>query len=337
MEASKRHSPAVPEAALPPVSTPVYFILLPRTVLLDVAGPAEVFRVANKYAPGSFELHFCGPTAGMDSGLPGLRLAGLAPLPQRLPAHGLAVVVGTVGAEIAWQEQETRQLVDWLARRHPADGFRLMTVCWGALLAAAAGLLDQRACTSHHSCLGMLARIAPEARVLDNRIFVEDGRVLSSAGYTAGIDLALHLTAGLCGARVASAVAREMVVYLRREGDDPAASPWLEHRNHLHPVVHRIQDAIVQEPAAPWSAQAMAKRAHTSSRHLARLFARHAGCSPLEYLHRIRIAMARELVRESGMSLENVAERTGFGSVHHLRRVWRKFEALSPGAWRSGD
>ncbi len=317
-----------------PTATPVYFALLPRTVLLDVAGPAEVFRVANKYTPGAFELHFCGPAEGMDSGLPGLRLAGLEPLPARLPANAVAVVVGTVGAEMAWQEAETRILVDWLARRHAEDGFRLMTVCWGALLAAAAGLLHQRACTSHHSCLGMLARIDPSARVLDNRIFVEDGRVLSSAGYTAGIDLALHVTAGVCGPKVASAVAREMVVYLRRAGDDPAVSPWLEHRNHLHPTVHRIQDAIVQDPAAAWTADTMARRAHTSSRHLARLFARHAGCSPLDYLHRIRIALARELVRESGLSMEHVAERSGFGSVHHLRRVWRKFEAMPPSAWR---
>ncbi|MFC4278885.1 GlxA family transcriptional regulator [Achromobacter aloeverae] len=322
--------------AMPAAGTPVYFALLPRTVLLDVAGPAEVFRVANKYIPGAFELHFCGPSNGMESGLPGLRLAGLEPLPERLPAHAIAVVAGTVGADMAWQETETRLLVQWLARRHAEDGFRLMTVCWGALLAAAAGLLHQRACTSHHSCLDMLARIDPAARVLDNRIFVEDGRVMSSAGYTAGIDLALHVTAGLCGPRVASAVAREMVVYLRRAGDDPAVSPWLEHRNHLHPVVHRIQDAIVQDPAAAWTAEAMARRAHTSSRHLARLFARHAGCSPLDYLHRIRVAMARELVRESDLSLENVAERSGFGSVHHMRRVWRKFETTPPGAWRGG-
>lgn len=315
-------------------ATPVYFALLPRTVLLDVAGPAEAFRVANKHAPGSFDLHFCGPSSVMESGLPGLHLAGLHPLPDRLPAEALVIIAGTVGAEMAWKEAATRLLVDWLAQRHRQDGFRLMTVCWGALLAAAAGLMRQRNCTSHHSCLHMLAQIDPTAHVLDNRIFVEDGNVLSSAGYTAGIDLALYIVGQQCGPRIASAVAREMVVYLRRSGDDPALSPWLAHRNHLHPGVHRVQDAIVQDPSAQWSAAALARRAHTSSRHLARLFAQHAGCSPTDYLHRIRVAMARELVKETDLSLERVAERTGFGSAHHLRRVWRKFEHLPPTAFR---
>ena len=198
-----------------------------------------------------------------------------------------------------------------------------MTVCAGALFAAAAGLTRQRDCTTHHSCLAQLADLDPSARLHDNRIFVEDGNLVSSAGITAGIDLALHM------------VARDMVVYQRRAGTDSALSPWLEHRNHMHPGVHRVQDAVVRNPAAPWSAQSLAEQAHTSARHLTRLFREHAGCTPMDYLYQIRVALARDMLRETRLNLELVAEKSGFGSAQHLRRVWRRFQPQTPSMART--
>ncbi|SAI72902.1 AraC family transcriptional regulator [Bordetella ansorpii] len=314
---------------------PVYFVVVPRIVLLDVAGPAEAFRAANKFAPGSFDVHYCGPEPEVESGLAGLRLSGLEPLPDHLPANALVVLSGMVGASPDWPSPAVGQVVRWLARRQPADGFTLMSVCAGALLAASAGLLHGRECTSHHACLDALARLAPTARVHDNRIFVEDGPMLTSAGITAGIDLALHLVARECGPQAAAATARDMVVYLRRAGNDPALSPWLDGRNHLHPGVHRVQDAVLRAPAADWSAGMLAEQAHTSPRHLNRLFAEHAGCTPMEYVYRIRLALASELIRETRLDLERVAERTGFGSAHHLRRVWRRHAQGSPSSLRA--
>ena len=157
---------------------PVYFVVAPRIVLLDVAGPAEAFRAANKFAPGSFDVHYCGPEPDVESGLAGLRLGGLEPLPDRLPANALVVLSGMVGASPDWLSPAVSRVVHWLARRQPADGFTLMSVCAGALVAASAGLLHGRECTSHHACLDALARLAPTARVHDNRIFVEDGNLL---------------------------------------------------------------------------------------------------------------------------------------------------------------
>lgn len=231
---------------------PVHFVLPRGIVLLDVAGPAEAFRVANKLCPDAFSQHFCGPSTEVESGIPGLHLARIQPLPEKLPPEALVIVSGVVGKHIRLDEPEARLIIDWLAARHPADGFTLMTVCAGALFAAAAGLTRQRDCTTHHSCLAQLADLDPSARLHDNRIFVEDGNLVSSAGITAGIDLALHMVARHCGPRVASEVARDMVVYQRRAGTDSALSPWLEHRNHMHPGVHRVQDAVVRNPAAPW-------------------------------------------------------------------------------------
>ncbi|WP_459616887.1 GlxA family transcriptional regulator [Bordetella sp. 2513F-2] len=314
--------------------TPVYFLVTHGIVLLDLAGPAEAFRSANKCVPGSYALHYCGPEAEVESGLSGLYLNRLQALPAQLPPDALVVVAGQVGAAPDWSAPATRAIVRWLAQRQPQDGFRVMSVCAGALVTAAAGLLRGRECTSHHACLDALRRAEPGARVLDNRIFVEDGPMLTSAGITAGIDLALHLVAQDCGPRVAGDVARDMVVYLRRVGQDPALSPWLAHRNHLHPGVHRVQDAILRDPAAPWSVADLARAAHTGPRHLSRLFSEHAGCTPMEYLYRVRLALARELIRETRLDLERVAERAGFGSGHHLRRVWKRYEDGTPGGLR---
>lgn len=314
---------------------PVHFVLPRGIVLLDVAGPAEAFRVANKLCPDAFSQHFCGPSTEVESGIPGLHLARIQPLPEKLPPEALVIVSGVVGKHIRLDEPEARLIIDWLAARHPADGFTLMTVCAGALFAAAAGLTRQRDCTTHHSCLAQLADLDPTARLHDNRIFVEDGNLVSSAGITAGIDLALHMVARHCGPRVASEVARDMVVYQRRAGTDSALSPWLEHRNHMHPGVHRVQDAVVRNPAAPWSAQTLAEQAHTSARHLTRLFREHAGCTPMDYLYQIRVALARDMLRETRLNLELVAEKSGFGSAQHLRRVWRRFQPQTPSMART--
>ncbi|AUL17193.1 GlxA family transcriptional regulator [Bordetella bronchiseptica] len=313
---------------------PVYFVVPAGLVLLDLAGPAEAFRIANKLRPGSFALHYCGPEPEVECGLAGLHLSRLAPLPASLPAQALVVVPGVVDAAFQLDRPPLRAVVDWLARCRAQGRFDLMSVCSGALLAAAAGLLAHRECTSHHHCLPGLARLEPTARIHDNRIFVEDDGIWTSAGVTAGIDLALYLVSRACGPRVASAVARDLVVYLRRAGTDPAISPWLDGRNHMHPGVHRVQDAIVHNPAAAWTPQTLAAQAHTSARHLSRLFAEHAGCTPMDYLYRVRLALARELIRETRLDLEHVAERAGFGSAHHMRRVWRRHESGSPSAAR---
>lgn len=213
-------------------------------------------------------------------------------------------------------------------RLHADDGLRRRAV------RRAAGLTRGRECTTHHGSLAQLAALDPSARILDNRIFVEDGALVSSAGITAGIDLALHMVSRHCGPRIACEVAREMLVYQRRAGTDSALSPWLEHRSHLHPGVHKVQDAVVRNPAAPWSAQSLAQEAHTSARHLTRLFRLHAGCTPMDYLYQIRVALARDLLRETRLDLERVAEKAGFGSAQHMRRVWRRFEPRTPGMAR---
>jgi transcriptional regulator GlxA family with amidase domain len=313
----------------------VLFALLPKTVLLDVAGPAEAFRMADRGAPGSYELKFIGATRTVESAI-GLQLGRLEPLPKRVEDGAVIVIVGVTG-DVDLTSPSVQAVSAWLSVVFKNETVTLMSVCAGAIVAAHAGLLRGRECTTHFSSVEQLRAVEPEARVHDNRIFVESGRVYTSAGVTAGIDLALHLIGRQLGHQHAARVARELVVYMRRSGSDPALSPWVMHRNHIHPVVHRVQDAVSREPAAEWSADRMAQIGHTSARNLARLFAQHARCSPIDYVQRMRVAVARELLAQSGLSLERVAEQSGFTSAHQLRRVWRRWETAPPSALRMGQ
>jgi transcriptional regulator GlxA family with amidase domain len=309
--------------------TEVVFALLPNVVLLDVAGPAEAFRIANRLVPGSYTLRYIGSTRALDSAV-GLKLAALRPLPQRLPDESIIIVTGISGSSVDRNVPAIARLAKWLRHIMANETLTLMCVCAGSVVAGHAGLLSGRECTTHHDHVEELRRVEPNARVHANRIFVEDGRVFTSAGVTAGIDLALHIIGRQLGHRVAATVARELVVYLRRSAADPALSPWVLHRNHIHPVVHRVQDAVSRNPAAHWPAKKLADLAHTSARNLARLFAQHAQCSPLDYVQRMRVGLARELLTQSELSVDRVAEMAGFSSAHQFRRVWRRWEDTPP-------
>jgi transcriptional regulator GlxA family with amidase domain len=225
-----------------------------------------------------------------------------------------------------------RRQAPWLATRHwlgrvvraalnaANTPHRLLTVCVGALLAADAGLIGERACTTHHELIDELTRMAPRARVAINRVFVEDGPLLSSAGITAGIDLALHLIAQVGGDALAATVAQVMVAQQRRSGNDPQASPLLAHRNHLHPAVHRVQEAVNQTPGQAWTAETLAELAHVTPRHLTRLFREHTGLSPRDYVEHVRVALAQQALRR-GASATQAAEWAGFASDRQWRRA----------------
>jgi transcriptional regulator GlxA family with amidase domain len=294
---------------------PVYCIVAPNVLLLDLAGPVEVFRIAER-----FDIRYCGPEASVQSSV-GVTIGNIAPLPETVEPNAIVLVAGTTGRAVS------APVVKWLKRHADA---RIFTVCSGALTAARAGLLKNKACTTHHTLIEALKALEPTAKVLENRLFVHDGSISTSAGITSGVDLALQLVADHASHQLAAAVAREMVVYMRRAGHDPQLSPWLDGRNHLHPAVHKVQDAITERPAADWTLQRMAKAGHTSPRQLGRLFTEHVGQTPIDYLHRVRIALANDLVRTTSASLENVAEKAGFGSLRQMRRVWRKVHQNTP-------
>lgn len=316
-----------------PAPIDVVFVLLPGSLVLDWAGPAEALRSANAQLavqglPARFRLRFAGAQRQAASSV-GAVIGALEPLPQRFDAPTWLVLVGQPGQRVALDSEPARAALHWLRGQRLADGrLELLCICAGAVVAAHAGLLAGRRATTHHHHLDELAAAEPTFQVQANRVFVHDGPVWSSAGVTCGIDLTLHRIAGVCGAPVAAQVAQALVVALRRGPDDPEMSPFLQHRDHLHPAVHRVQDALAQSPQDHWTLQCMAAVAHTSPRHLTRLFSAHAGITPQEYLRRIRLAAARAAL-QAGASVTRAADLAGFASDTQLRRAWR---ALGLGA-----
>lgn len=309
----------------------VLFVLLPYSLALDWAGPAEALRMANRARtaqglPDRFRLRFVGPESEAVSSV-GLRLAGIEPLPAVLPNPAWVVLVGQPGDRIHMDSAAAQAVLQWLRPLPLAPGaLELMTICAGGVLAAAAGLLAGRQATTHHHHLQELQASAPTCQVMSNRVFVEDPPVYSSAGVTTGIDLTLHRISATCGPALAAQVAQSLVVALRRGPADPELSPFLCYRNHMHPALHRVQDAVSQQPQASWTVTRMADAAHTSPRHLARLFLEHAGIAPNDYLRRIRLAAAHTAL-QSGMSVTQAAAHAGFASDTQLRRAWHRYGA----------
>ena len=322
------------------------FVISPHSLLLDVAGPAEAFRLANlhRVARGEsprFRLRFTGPAASSRTSA-GLVLAELERLPSRLEAPTWVVLAGQPNAQVTEVTPPVTQIAQWLnqmlqpALQARSGRHRLVTICSGALLAARAGLLCDRRCTTHHDMIDLLRLLAPRAEVLENRVFVVDGPVASSAGIVAGIDLALHLIGQECGEALAGAVARDMVVYLRRSSDDPELSPFLQHRRHTHTAVHKVQDAMGAHPQRDWDMASLTRVGHVTERHLLRLFMNHAGVSPMQYLQAIRLEHARQLI-EHGASVAEAAELAGFRSTLNLRRAWSRRWGGTPRHARRAD
>ncbi len=317
----------------------VHFVLLPDSLILDWAGPAEALRIANQalHAQGlaaAFEMFFVGPQTETRTSV-GAHIAGIAPLPSadQLAASAACqwiVLVGQPGRTMALDGPEVSSVLHWLRGLRLAAGrLELVCICAGAVIAAHAGQLAGRRATTHHQHLEELRQAEPRCEVVANRVFVEDAPVYSSAGVTTGIDLVLHRMAAACGEAVVAQVAQTMVVALRRGLQDPELSPFLQHRNHMHPALHRVQDAVSQQPAEDWNVPRMAEVAHVSARHLTRLFVAYAGIAPLQYLRGLRLASA-DAALQSGGNVTQAAALAGFSSDAQLRRTWHQAGRTTP-------
>ncbi|WP_018150494.1 GlxA family transcriptional regulator [Leeia oryzae] len=300
----------------------VYFPLFEGVLLMDLAGIADLLRMANQRLP-RFVCHLVSPDAQPQTTSIGLGLTASEALPDQLPDNTLLFVPSSHDVRQSMRAASTGHVIRWLARIAP-QARRILTVCSGSFLAGEAGLLDGYQCTTHHTLCADLQQRYPNTRVLENRIFVTDGKLWSSAGMTTGQDMTLHLIEEVCGPQIAADVAQEAVIYFRRNARDPQLSPWLKHRNHTHPVVHRVQDALLCEPQLEWDTPTLTRLAGISQRHLNRLFEMHAGLSPRQYLNHLRVAKACELLQSARMPLEKVAEACGFSSAQQLRRQWQQ-------------
>ena len=311
----------------------VWFLVLPRTGMLNLAGPWEVMGHANDIlGRTAYDLAVVGPRAPAFETRHGLTLGGVRPLPRagaRLP--DVAIVAGAPRAAPA---ADQAQLVAWL-RRHHARIPTVVSICTGAFVLAAAGVLDGKRATTHWMYLDELRSRFPAARVVDEGIFVRDGRIWTSAGITAGIDLALALVEEDLGAEAARKTAKVLVVFLQRPGGQSQFSVWTSTPAVRHEPLRRVLDAIALDPGGDHTIPAMAARASFSERHLSRLFEEHLGSRPGEYVEQVRLEVARAMLEGGDESLTAVAKQSGLGSEETLRRAFIKKFGVSPGAYRS--
>jgi transcriptional regulator GlxA family with amidase domain len=226
--------------------------------------------------------------------------------------------------------------VDWLRRAHAA-GARLASVCSGAFVLARAGLLDGRACTTHWKVAARLQREHPRARVVQNRLFVKDEGLVTSAGVASGIDMALSLLEEDHGPLLVARVAREMVVYIRRHGDREQQSVFLDYRTHLHAGVHRVQDWLVLHPERRPSLEELGEHAGMSVRNLTRVFRRETGITLKAFAQRVKLQVARDLLQSPDLKVEAVASSCGFEDARQLRRLWREAYGTSVSQWRRDE
>lgn len=313
---------------------PIYILLLPDVLLLDAIGPAEVFQYANRIMQKRegktlYQLHFVGPKTHASNSLD-LPLA-LSPLPKTLAPNAWLLIPGLIGEEIHLKTNAMQQACAWI-KQHRFE--RYISVCAGALVLAQAGLLENKKCTTHHIHLEDLKSLIPPLQVLENRLFVVDENIYTSAGVTSGIDLALYLIQENNQASLAAEIAQNMVVFSRRGSQDPSFSPWLEHRNHLHQKIHRVQNAIQSDPAKQWSLNELAQIAHCSPRHLSRLFKQETQVTSKEYIYKLRLNLALQLLQTSDLAIEIIASKCGFEDSRQFRRLWARCYSVPPSAFR---
>jgi transcriptional regulator GlxA family with amidase domain len=308
----------------------------PGAQILDVTGPLEVFAIATRLLsvrtsrdPG-YRMELVAESAGpipMSSGLE--LVAQRAMRDVRGPIDTL-FVAGGEGARRAVRDPAT---IDWI-RRTDARARRTAAVCTGAFLLARAGLLEGRHATTHWGSCAALARSFPGVRVEPDRIYVRDGRIATSAGVTAGMDLALALLEDDLGGELARDVARQLVLFLRRPGGQSQFSVQLAGPVAHRPSLRELQAWIHEHPGADLGVEALARRMAMSPRNFARVFTRELAVTPARYVERARVEAARQWLEDSRAGLDEVAAACGFGSAETLRRAFQRLLRVSPSAYR---
>ncbi|MFF9400595.1 MULTISPECIES: GlxA family transcriptional regulator [unclassified Streptomyces] len=305
----------------------VLVVLFDGVQSLDVTGPVEVFAGASRFLGATYDLR----TASVD-GSPVRTSSGLVLVPDTAladaePPHTL-LVPGGEGTRVP-----APALVDWL-REHAPRAERLVSVCTGALLLAEAGQLDGHRVTTHWTVCEHLARTHPAVEVDPDPIFVRDGRLATSAGVTAGIDLALALVEEDHGREVALTVARHLVVFLRRPGNQAQFSAQLTAQTARREPLREVQHWITEHPSADLTVEALAARARLSPRHFARAFRAETGLTPGRYVDRVRLEHARRLLEDTSDGVAGIAHACGYGTPEAMRRAFVKALGTAPAEYR---
>jgi transcriptional regulator GlxA family with amidase domain len=308
-------------------------VAYPGIAMLDLVGPAQVFATANRMAESG--PRYRSLVASADgrpiTGDSGLRLD----VDARLSSVTGRVDTLLVAAGLTYVE--ALQSDDLLAgiRRIAGKARRVASTCVGAFVLAGAGLLDGRRATTHWAFCEELARDFPTITVEPDRIFVRDGNVFTSAGVTAGMDLALALVEADHGVEVARKVARWLVIFVHRPGGQSQFSERLAHPVPSDSALRAVLSEIVADPSGDHTVPRLAERAVLSERHFARLFLAETGMTPGRFVERVRVEAARDLLEAGPTPVEAVADLVGFGSAETMRRAFLRVLGVGPADYRT--
>ena len=308
------------------METQITYLILPEVHLLDLAGADQVFFEANDFG-AKLKLQYCSTQSALSSSasLPIGRLQHFSK--ATLNAGDYLFIPGSSIEYLMSREfVAERELFQWLRTQH-ASGVRICSVCTGAFALGKAGLLNGRKCTTHWKRTAELKNAFPLIRLEEDILFTEDSGIFTSAGVTAGIDMALHILGRIIDDQMSFKVARELVVYLRREGSDSQQSVFLKYRNHIHSGIHKAQDYLQENLRSKVSLEELADWACMSPRSLTRIFRKETGISVNEYTTLLRQERLREFTKNPDMSRKQMARECGLTSE---KQVVRLLKAMRP-------
>jgi transcriptional regulator GlxA family with amidase domain len=300
-------------------------IIHPGFQLLDAAGPAAAFELAEHFCPGSYRLDLLAPGGGEIESSSGMRLAA-RPLSAAEPLDTAVIS----GGEIIRSRPAAEEIVAWLRHASPR---RTASVCTGAYLLAEAGLLDGRRATTHWWSTNDFARRYPNVKLDGERIFIRDDGIWTSAGISAGIDLALALIEDDLGPAIARRTAQQLVVHQRRPGGQSQFSALVDLGGRSGRFVELVE-WMRTKLAEPLTVERLADRAAMSPRHFARAFTAETGTTPAKAVERLRLETARMAVETSHTPLDRIAEESGFGDAGRMRRAFLRSFGQPPQALR---
>jgi transcriptional regulator GlxA family with amidase domain len=303
--------------------------------ILDVTGPLEVFSLASQHqaiAGGGrgYRIELAAARRGPVTTSSGLRLVADAGYDDLRGDIDTLIVSGGMGVREAIGDGRLLRCIERLAPR----ARRVAGVCTGAFLLAEAGLLAGRRATTHWGSCERLARRYPDLQVEPDRIYVRDGKLYTSAGVTAGMDLALALVEDDCGREIALGVARRLVVFLRRPGGQSQFSAQLAAQLAERPALRELQHWIHEHPDAGHTVESLAARVGMSPRNFARVFTQELRITPARYVEQVRVEAARRRLEEGNGGVEQVAQGCGFGSAETMRRAFLRTLHVGPAEYR---
>jgi transcriptional regulator GlxA family with amidase domain len=317
----------------------VVLVAMPGAHLLDVAGPGDVFALATKAVSAVYGSDAMGYEIILASGgrTKQVMTGTGIPLTCTLRVTDIDFAVDTLligGMSFAMSTQVHPGMSDWL-RNHRKNIRRAGSICVGAFMLAKAGLLDNKKATTHWEYCEKLQYDYPQIEVDSNPFFVKDGSVYTSGGLTSGMDLALALVEEDLGREIAQAVARKLVLHLRRPGTQTQyglSLPPLELTSHLvgtlHPWLH-------ERLSQPLQVEDLAAQANMSVRNFSRVFYKETGLTPAKYLEKMRLDTARKFLSETDLSINEIADRCGLGGVVSMRRVFLRHLQITPNHYRN--